>query len=140
MEYEMYINVRKMYDVMPMEWTFIVWLIWILLLAAEQTFSPVSAGPYKFISTVNRAKFLVADNNKFFIQAKSIALSYSRIWFALKILRPHLLKTRHACWALSSFCTFHTEMKCCGLLILSWTFLPLAQRYCCHHYYALLSR
>ena len=61
------INVRRMYDVMPMECEFHVSLIWILLLAAKKMFFPVPAARYKFISTVKRAKFWVADNDKFLI-------------------------------------------------------------------------
>ena len=52
---------------MPMECVFNVSLNWRLLLAAKQMFFPVSAARYKFISTVKRAKFWVADDNKFLI-------------------------------------------------------------------------
>ena len=38
-----------------------------IILAVKQMFFPVSAARYKFISTVKRAKFWVADDNKFLI-------------------------------------------------------------------------
>ena len=55
-----------MYDVMPMECVFNVSLMKTVT-CAKQMFFPVSAARYKFISTVKRAKFWVADDNKIII-------------------------------------------------------------------------